>query len=299
MSERADAFEVRRWQESVASDPGSEDFLPLAEVYRREGRIAVAIRLCLRGLERNPDHIEAHVQLGRLYRESGELDQAFDEWDIALRLDPEHQPARRALGYLCLERRDWPAAVRHLEAAARAEPGDQRLAGALDMARRRASNTGLPEVDPSTALAAPLAHFAREARVRLAMIIDHTGRVVCRHGYASETDVASLATLGAGIHSASGELAGMLGQPRFEQLYQGAGDHQIFIAPLQTMAGELLLVAVFGVDATVGMVRVLFYELAGLAGELPLAAGRRPGPVDAASYEEALQGGLRSRETGS
>lgn len=299
MSERADAFQVRQWQESVASDPGSQDFLPLAEVYRREGRTAVATRLCLRGLERHPEHVEAHFLLGRLYREAGELDQAFDEWDIALRLHPEHRAARRAIGYLSLERRDWPAAVRHLSLAAQAEPGDQRLAGALDMARRRAAAGDVPELDPATALARPLGQFAREASVRLAVIIDQTGRVLCRHGLATETDVASLATLGAGIHSASAEIAGMLGQPRFEQLYQGAGEHQIFIAPVETSAGELLLVAVFGADATIGMVRVLFNQLAETAGDLPLSPGRRPGRPDAASYEEALRDGLRSRETGS
>ena len=292
MNERADAARIRRWQESVATDPGSPDFLPLAEVYRREGRGAVARRLCIRGLQRNPEHVEAHFLLGRLHREAGELDEAFDEWDIALRLDPNHRAARRAIGYLCLERREWAAAARHLEHAAAAEPGDQRLASALAMARRRASSATSPEIDAATGLAAPLERFVRESRVRLAVVMDPTGRIVARQGSTGGLDLAGFASLGAGIQSASGELARLLGQRKFEQLYQGAGDHQLFLAPLDTGAGELLLAAVFGRDATIGMVRVLFAALAREVVDLPLTMGHAPARPDAASFEALLQAGV-------
>lgn len=292
MSNRADAAQVRRWQEAVAADPASPAFLPLAEVYRREGRSAVARRLCIRGLERNPEHVEAHFLLGRLFREAGELDEAFDEWDIALRLDPQHRAARRAMGYLCLERRDWQAAVRHLEHAAAAEPADQRLSSALSMARRRAGSAHEADVDAAAGLAAPLERFVRESRVRLAVVMDRTGRIIVRQGFTGALDLAGFASLGAGIHSASGALAGMLGQQRFEQLYQGAGDNQLFVAPLETTAGELLLAAVFGPDATIGMVRVLFSDLARDVAELPLSIGAAPARPDAASFEATLQSGL-------
>lgn len=292
MSQRADASQVRRWQDAVARDPGSPAFVQLAEVYRREGRAAVARRLCVRGLERNAENVEAHFLLGRLYREAGELDEAFDEWDIALRLDPDHRPARRALGYLCLERRDWSSAVRHLEQSAAAEPGDQRLASALNMARRRARSASAPEVDAAAGLAGPLDRFVRESRVRLAVVMDNTGRIIARQGFASGVDLAAVASLAAGIHSASGELAGMLGQPGFEQLYQGAGGNQIFLAPLETSAGELLLATVFGEEATIGMVRVLFAKLAAEAADLPLSTGPAAPRPDAASFEAALQAGL-------
>lgn len=299
MSERADAFQVRQWQESVASDPASPAFLPLAEVYRREGRLDVAMRLCIRGLEKNSEHVEAHFLLGRLYRETGELERAFDEWDIALRLDPAHRAARRAIGYLCLERRDFDAAVRHLEAAAAAEPADHRLAGALEMARRRAASDAAEEVDISAGLAVPLDRFLRETNVRFVMVFDHAGRIIARQGFASGFDVAGFASLGAGVHSASGEIAGMLGQHRFEQLYQGAGEHQLFLAPVETSAGELLLAAVFGADATIGMVRLKFAEFARTAVELPLSSGPRAVRPDAESFEAALQAGLGTRVSGS
>ncbi|MDQ3388175.1 MAG: roadblock/LC7 domain-containing protein [Gemmatimonadota bacterium] len=144
--------QLRAWAEEVARDPGSLAFLPLAEVYRREGRRDAAVRLCLRGLERHPDHVDAHFLLGLLYREGGEAVKAFDEWDIALRLDPLHAPARRHIGFLSAEREEWTAAVRHLTAASQAAPEDAALRTALEAVRVRAAAAA-----PAAALGAPQA----------------------------------------------------------------------------------------------------------------------------------------------
>jgi tetratricopeptide (TPR) repeat protein len=263
-------------------------------VYRREGKLEVARRLCVRGLERHPEHVEAHVLLGRIYRESGELEKAFDELDIALGLEPTHHAARRAAGYLSLERRDWPAAARHLEAAARHDPGDERVASALVLARRNAvaapgALPGTPESIAQT-LAPALDRFVREARVRLLLLTEGSGRILAQHGFTRELDIAAFASLGAGIQSASRALAGVLGQPGFDQLYQGEGERQLFIGPLPTPAGELILLTAFGEETTIGLVRVHFDEFAReiAAIDWTLAAPRPSG----AQLEAALAAGL-------
>jgi tetratricopeptide (TPR) repeat protein len=294
MSARADQHQVRRWQEEIARDPASESFLPLAEVYRREGRLDVARRLCIRGLRHFPENVDAHFLLGRLHRQAGELDQAFDEWDITLRLDPAHRPARRALGYLCLERRDWEGAVRHLGRLAGEEPLDERAASALALARRHAGG-GAPVVVGAErledAVAGPIERFVRATRVRRLLLCDAAGRVLAQQGFARELDMAALATLGAGIHSASGQVARLLGQPRFDQLYQGRGERQIFLAPVQSPAGELILLCVFGQDTTIGLVRVLFRDLARELADLPWLPPALQ-VVDAAAFEAELAAGL-------
>ena len=291
MTSQIEAQRIRHWQDQVARDPGSPAFLPLAEVYRKEGRLTVALRLCLRGLERNPDHVEAHVLLGRIYRERGELDSACDELDIALRLDPEHRSARRALGYLCLERRDWAAAVQHLEVAAAQDRSEPRLASALALARRHLSAEAAPAAPARHALQEALERFAREAGVRLVVLMEGNGRIVARHGTDVGMDLAAMATLGAGIHSASREMARMLGQPGFEQLYQGEGDRQLFLGPIPTPTGELILVALFGTETNVGLVRIRFQELLTEAEEVGWAAG--DAARDAAAFEAELASGLR------
>ena len=45
MTSQIEAQRIRHLQDEVARDPGSPAFLPLAEVYRKEGRLAVALRL--------------------------------------------------------------------------------------------------------------------------------------------------------------------------------------------------------------------------------------------------------------
>jgi tetratricopeptide (TPR) repeat protein len=149
--------QIRAWSEEVARDPGTLAFLPLSEAYRQAGRRDAALRLCLRGLERNPTNVEAHYLLGLLYREGGEPVKAFDEWDMALSLDPEHAGARREIGLLCAERGEWGSALRHLERAAAANPADDEVREALARARSAAGEPAAPPAPPAPSEAAPAA----------------------------------------------------------------------------------------------------------------------------------------------
>jgi predicted regulator of Ras-like GTPase activity (Roadblock/LC7/MglB family) len=152
----ATPMQVRQWSEAVARDPGDLAFLPLAEAYREQGRRDAALRLCIRGLERHPENVEAHYLLGVLYHEGGEQVKAFDEWDIALRLSPDHAAARRAIGLLCVDRADWSGAIRHLERAVADAPDDGELRSALDLARTNAA-VASPMARPGPAPAASAA----------------------------------------------------------------------------------------------------------------------------------------------
>lgn len=129
--------DMRRWSEEVARDPGSPAFVPLADAYRRQGRREAALRVCLRGLERNPDHVEAHGLLARLHLEAGDRSSAADEWGVVLRLAPDSFEANRGLGFYRLERGELDEARRHLERAARARPDDPTVRDALAVVEKR------------------------------------------------------------------------------------------------------------------------------------------------------------------
>lgn len=135
----ASPMQVRQWSEEVAANPGSHSFVPLAQAYREQGRRDAAMKLCIRGLERNPDHVDAHYLLGLLYQEAGDTVKAFDEWDIALALSPDHFGSRREIGLLSHARGDWGTAVRHLERALEADAFDQQVRDALEDAWQRQS----------------------------------------------------------------------------------------------------------------------------------------------------------------
>lgn len=138
----ATPMQVRQWSEEVAADPASLSFLPLAAAYREQGRRDAALKLCIRGLEKHPDNVEAHYLLGLLYREGGDTLKAFDEWDIALALDPEHAGSRREIGLVAHARGDHAVAVRHLERALETDAFDQEVRSALEEAWAQSKSGG-------------------------------------------------------------------------------------------------------------------------------------------------------------
>jgi tetratricopeptide (TPR) repeat protein len=291
MSSRADQHQIRRWQEDVASDPASTSFLPLAEIYRREGRVAVARRLLTRGLKRYPDNVDAHFLLGRLCKDLGDVHEARAQWEAVLEIEANHLPSIRSLGFLHLERGEWSRAAMQLERIEAAGVADERVEAALAVARAQGNGraaTSAPPESIEVAVEAPFRRFLQKSRVRRVLLSDSTGRVLAQHGFGEGVDLAAFASLGAAIQAASTAIARMLGQRRFDQLYQGAGERQLFLAPVQTPGGEMNLLLAFGSETTIGLVRVYFRELATEIARLPSVATPSPAPHNAAAFEARL-----------
>jgi predicted regulator of Ras-like GTPase activity (Roadblock/LC7/MglB family) len=140
-------------------------------------------------------------------------------------------------------------------------------------------------------LAAPVERFAREAGVRLVLLINASGQVLAQRGFARALDVMGMAALGAGIHASSRAIAQLLGQTGFRHLHQAGSGGQVFIGPFQTPSEELILITVFGEDSSLGLVQVFFAQLVDEVGRLPGWSTARP-TADAASFERDLEAGL-------
>ena len=112
----------------VANDPNSTAFVELAAAYRERGDVERALRLCLRGLQRHPTHVEAHHELGRIYEARGERELALDEWSIVRQLAPEHLPARLATVRLYLQEGRTERAETELRAAEELAPDNATIA---------------------------------------------------------------------------------------------------------------------------------------------------------------------------
>jgi tetratricopeptide (TPR) repeat protein len=130
---------LKSLSEEVATNPNSTAFVELASAYRERGDTERALRLCLRGLQRHPTHVEAHFELGLIYEARGERELALDEWGIVRQLAPDHLASRLALIQLYLDEKRYADAEVELEAARRFAPADStvaKLVEALAAAKR-------------------------------------------------------------------------------------------------------------------------------------------------------------------
>lgn len=140
-------------------------------------------------------------------------------------------------------------------------------------------------------LAGPVEKFAREAGVRLVLLINASGQVLAQRGFARALDVMGVAALGAGIHASSRAIAQLMGQRGFRHLHQAGAQGQVFIGAFATPAEELILITVFGGDSSIGLVQVFYEQLVGEIGRLPGWSTTRP-TADAESFERDLEAGL-------
>src|SRR3954470_1307396 len=85
---------LRRYKE----DPTSRVFAPLAEAYRRLGRVDEAIAICREGLQHHPEFHGGRVALAKCFLEKKMLSEARQELEIVVKQVPENLLAQRLLG---------------------------------------------------------------------------------------------------------------------------------------------------------------------------------------------------------
>lgn len=271
--------DLQRWSEEVARDPRSLAFLPLARAYRRQGMRDEAMRLCVRGLQAYPSHIEAHGLLAMLYLEAGQHEKAGDEWSMVLRMDADNFDALRGLGFCYLEQDQLSRARQMLERAALLRPADPAVQEALrvlgtrqELAEEGLSRRGSPEqtaeeaeawqreepARPDRRVAAVAAAAAAvqapvtvpgdptsifdeliTGQVQGALLVDPRGLVVAGRLEGGDADLLG-AVLGEAVMEAT-RTAGYLGMGAWRGILLDAGDALLQLAPA---AGDSIVVVV-------------------------------------------------------
>jgi tetratricopeptide (TPR) repeat protein len=126
MSDRDREGRIRDLKSRVDREPGSRFFVPLAEEYRKAGRISDAIKTLEEGLAAHPSYVAARVSLARTYLEAGRTEDSMTAFSKALADDPSNLVAAKALGDLYLSRGEPVEALkRYLRY--RGISGDRRL----------------------------------------------------------------------------------------------------------------------------------------------------------------------------
>jgi predicted regulator of Ras-like GTPase activity (Roadblock/LC7/MglB family) len=141
------------------------------------------------------------------------------------------------------------------------------------------------------ALREPMRRFVREARVRTAILVNRSGQVLAHHGFTRSYDVGNVAALAAATHSSAHALAELTGAGRWMHLHHAGKAKQLFLAPFGTGGEELVLVAIFDQDSTLGLVQLFFDRLVEAAREIP-ELGRELRSDDPAAFEQDLEAGL-------
>ena len=137
----------------------------------------------------------------------------------------------------------------------------------------------------------PMETFVRESRVRTAILVNRSGQILAHHGFARGFDVTNVAALAAAAHSSAHALAELTGAGRWMHLHHAGEENQLFLAPFGTGSNQLVLVAIFDQQSTLGLVQLFFDRLAEAMAEIPELAERLP-ESEAAAFESDLEAGL-------
>jgi tetratricopeptide (TPR) repeat protein len=126
MSDRDPEARIRELKKRVEREPGSRFFVPLAEEYRKAGRISDALSALEEGLVAHPAYVAARVALARGYLEAGRTEESMAAFSKALADDPSNLVAAKALGDLHLSRGEPLEALKRYRLY-REISGDRRL----------------------------------------------------------------------------------------------------------------------------------------------------------------------------
>ena len=103
-----------------------------------------------------------------------------------------------------------------------------------------------------------------------------TGRPVVAAGDHSGLDATSFASLAAADFSANDQLASLLGEQEFSSLFHQGEQESMYLADVQR---RLILVALFGPEATLGLIRIKARKAVRTLGEIVVDLFDRPAPM--------------------
>ena len=180
-------------------------YLPLAETLRRQGKLDLARKVAIRGLERHPDSPDAHDQLARIQADRGDLQAAFDAWEMVLRLVPGHVGAIKGMAFVRFQQGRLGEAEELLGQAQVVE-GDSDVSAAMETIRRSSgARPAAPAMIPPDLPTDPRQLFGDVlANDQSAMMLDQEGLVLAGAYYAADgRDVAQ--DVGASLSGVSDE----------------------------------------------------------------------------------------------
>lgn len=124
MNNTVDPDFINRYQKIFDVDPDSKVFAPLAEAYRKMGKIDNAFKICRRGIAKHPNFASGHVAMGRIYIDQQRNTEALEHLKKAILLAPENILAHSLMADLWLELRKPKEALKSFKMVLFLNPKD-------------------------------------------------------------------------------------------------------------------------------------------------------------------------------
>ena len=143
--------EIEKLEARFRENPEGRYFAPLADAYRKAGRVEDALMLVQAGLERHPDYLSAHIVLGRCHVDKKDDGAALAAFQQVLAIDSENIIALKSLAEISerignpLDARRWLTRLLTVDSMnSEAEEDLHRLGGPLE----EAAAAGAPAAEP-------------------------------------------------------------------------------------------------------------------------------------------------------
>lgn len=124
---------ISRYEDRLAKDPTSLVFAPLADAYRKAGRIKEAILLCHDGLGRYPHYFTARLILAKALLADGNEEGALAELTALVARAPDDAESHRLLATLYRKRGNPDRAIEHLERVVALDAADREARTTLEL----------------------------------------------------------------------------------------------------------------------------------------------------------------------
>lgn len=141
--------DIKKYEDTLAKDPGSYCFAPLAELYRKMGLLDDAITVAKRGCDLHPDYVGGHMALGRAYFEKGMKSESKEVLEKVVAFTPDNLMALKILSQIYAENGQNHAAEQTIRSILAQNPADRESQELLDSLKKS------PALDVSVPLDAP------------------------------------------------------------------------------------------------------------------------------------------------
>ena len=103
---------IKKGLKFLSRQPQSLIFPLLADLYRQQGHLQKAEKICQQGLQKHPQCCRGYNALGRIYFDQGAYPKAQNAFEKALDLEPNNLLTLRFLGQIYIQLRNIPQALK-------------------------------------------------------------------------------------------------------------------------------------------------------------------------------------------